>query len=208
MDIKRLRRAIDIIHDEQAVLSARQTTYLRTYRALVDLAALPTDDSHRRFLQLATGAYGWMPRIVRIDPDHLARAVAALADASRASEAVVQESVVKPIAACLHSVVGASKVLHFANPDVFPIWDTKVERVWRQPDPSQHYMGKSGNYVRYAEEVHQLRKHQDFAPFLSGFRSAYETRLRALGIPHYVIGEVRAIEAAAFELSGGEYEGA
>jgi hypothetical protein len=66
MDIKRLRRAIDIIHDEQAVLSARQTTYLRTYRALVDLAALPTDDSHRRFLQLATGAYGWMPRIVRI----------------------------------------------------------------------------------------------------------------------------------------------
>ena len=68
MDIKGLRRGIDIVHNQQVVLSARQTTYLRTYRALVDLAALPTDDSHRRFLQLAAGAYGWMPRVVRMGP--------------------------------------------------------------------------------------------------------------------------------------------
>jgi hypothetical protein len=69
-------------------------------------------------------------------------------------------------------------------------------------------MSKSRNYVRYADEVHQLRKHQDFASFFSEFRSAYEARLRALGIPHYVIGEVRAVEAAAFELSRGVYEDA
>ena len=34
---------------------------------------------------------------------------------------------VADVAACLHSLVGASKVLHFVNDSVFPIWDSRIE---------------------------------------------------------------------------------
>lgn len=39
MDIGRLRRAIDRVGDDTVVMSARQITYLRTYPALIELAA-------------------------------------------------------------------------------------------------------------------------------------------------------------------------
>jgi len=209
MKIERLRRSIDRLRDVRLVPTARQTTYLRTYRTLVDLAATLVDSPHQRFLQVATAAYGWMPRIVRMDPDYLDRAVEAFTEASRASRADIRESTIEAVSDCLHSVVGASKVLHFANPDVYPIWDSKVQRVWRQSEPSQDYMSRPSNYITYAEEVHALCGQKPaFDDFYSEFSSAYAGRLKLLGIPLYVIGKVRATEASAFELSGGEYEDA
>jgi hypothetical protein len=72
-------------------------------------------------------AYGWMPRVVRIDPQHTPSALAALLPAQTATPATMRGTRVADIAACLHSVVGASKVLHFVNDAVFPIWDSNIE---------------------------------------------------------------------------------
>ena len=203
MNISQLRRAIKIVRDQSAQLHPRRITYLRTYGALINFAMTQTDDPHRRFLRLAAMAYGWMPRVVRIDGKHITTAIEAFQAATAASGTSVDESLVYPIKECLHTVVGTSKVLHFANPHVYPIWDAKVEQVWIGGTPSAYYMSQPRKYVEYANEVHQMRKHKGFKSFLSGFRGAYEARLKRLGIPGYKISEIRAIEAAAFELSGG-----
>jgi hypothetical protein len=146
-----------------------------------------------------------MPRILRIDGAVIQGATSALVDAARATE--IDLAIVDAVANCLNSVVGASKILHFVNPNVYPIWDAKVQRVWARSDPTQHYMSQTKNYTSYSYEVHRLRLDSDFHGFCTEFRSACSARLLHLAIPRYEISEVRVIESAAFELSGGEYEG-
>lgn len=207
MNIERLRFAVSILRDDQIVLGARQITYLETYPAMLALAGTSKGDARTRFLQLAAAAYGWMPRVVRIDTTRVDGAVVALAKAAQRTEfvdAATQE--VEQIAVCLSSVVGASKVLHFTNPVVFPIWDTKVQRVWGHADPTQDYMRNCRHYVAYATEVHCLRTLKEFAGFATEFREAYSARLMRLGIPDYRISDSRVIESAAFERSGEQYD--
>ena len=209
MDIDGLNRAVPIVRDRYEELTVRQVSYLRTYPILLRLAATEREHSEGHFLQLACAVYGWMPRVVRIDSDRLPDAVAAFENAKRMRGFTGDESVIRAISECLYSVVGASKLLHFVKPDVFPIWDSKVQRNWhRWVEPSQNFMSKPKNYITYASEVHQLIRDPRFNPFFDQFTQAYSTRLEGLGIATYSIGKIRAVEAAAFELSGGEYEDA
>jgi hypothetical protein len=129
-----------------------------------------------------------------------------LRKAYTASDTNWADLTVDHIAACLHSVVGASKVLHFANPLVFPIWDKKVEGFRLSAEPSQYHMDKTSNYVAYARRVHEIRRAQGFTDFYTAFNRVFEDRLCRLKIGIYRLTEVRAVEAAAFELGGDETE--
>ncbi|SRR5579875_719997 len=142
-----------------------------------------------------------MPRIVRLDPHHLASAVDAVRAAQGATDANWNEIPIEGIAECLSSVVGASKLLHFANPKVFPIWDSKAERFRLCANPSQYHMGQVRNYKAYASEVHRIRQTHGFAEFYAGFNQAFAERLNRLTISPYRLTEVRAVESAMFELS-------
>lgn len=183
------------------IYGLRSITYLSTYPSIraVGVAAGPI--LLDRFNQLAAMAYGWMPRIVRIDPHDTSRALAALVAAQRATPARLCRIAVADVAACLHSLVGASKVLHFVNDAVFPIWDSSIETFRLNGPPPYNHMNVAANYFAYAEEVHGIRLDPTFPAFLTQLTAAMNARLTALGIAHYPISEVRAIEAAAFELA-------
>ena len=204
MDIGNLGAALESVRRKTPVPGSRAATYLMTYPALLSLARHSETDSRQKFLQLATATYGWMPRIVRLDPDHLSCAVEVFTQAQTVAQNSWKDVPVHDVAECLHSVVGASKLLHFANPDVFPIWDSNVERIWHGSDPSQHHMGQVKNYFSYADRVHQLRSAPSFNVFYYEFTHAYEERLDRLGITRYRLTQVRAVEAAVFELAGEE----
>ena len=204
MDLQNLRRAIEIVRRHTPPPGSRAATYLRTYPALLSIARQSEVDDRTKFLQLATVAYGWMPRIVRLDPAHLDSAIEAFTGAQAATEVTWNEVSIDHVAACLHSVVGASKLLHFANPEVFPIWDRNVERIWRGTDPSQHHMDQPRHYVSYAGRVHELRRAAAFHAFFDEFSRAYKERLDRLEITGYPLTQIRAAEAAAFELAGDE----
>jgi hypothetical protein len=83
-----------------------------------------------------------------------------------------------------------------------------VQRVWGGKEPAQSFMSDPANYVDYAQQVHALTRMSGFDTFYREFRDAYEDRLHAYSIPSYPITKIRAVEAALFELSGGEYEDA
>ena len=207
MEVERLWAAVDLVRNEGAVLSARQVTYLRTYPALLKMWPRTVEDPLTKFLQLSTAAYGWMPRVIRMEASQIDPALESLIVAARATDFASGVCVIEPVAACLYSVVGASKVLHFVNPDVYPIWDAKVQRVWGRTDPSQRYMSQPRNYIDYAEAVHRLCAiGKSYDEFSSAFRSAHRERLTRLRIQQYDIGDIRVVESAAFEVSGGEYE--
>src|SRR2546425_2868478 len=120
--MEQLQAAIDSVRTRTPSANSRAATYLRTYPALLATARCDGVDDTTRFLQLATMAYGWMPRVLRLDLNHLDKAIIALRRAWAATEGAWDDEGVGHLAAVLCSVVGASRLLHFANPQVFPIW--------------------------------------------------------------------------------------
>jgi hypothetical protein len=201
MTLTDLQPAIGQIAGRPAIQNLRAITYLSSYPSLRALGAAPGPIPLDRFNQLAAMAYGWMPRIVRIDPLHTPQALAALVAAQAATPATFHGIAVAAVAKCLHSLVGASKVLHFVNDRVFPIWDSSIETFRLHGLLPYNQMNVVANYFAYADDVHAIRGDLAFPAFLTQFTAAMNARLTALGIAHYPISEVRAIEAAAFELA-------
>ena len=198
MHLADIHPALAKMSSHPAVSDARAITYVATYPSMRALGSAPGAISADRFNQLVVLAYGWMPRVARIDLRHMP---SALIELNAAKLATVPPAAISSLVRCLRSVVGASKVLHFVNHEVFPIWDSRIETFRLQGVPPYSHMKDLWNYQRYVRDVHSLRADSGFAAFYKGFQAAMNARLAVLGIPAYAISEVRAIEAAAFELS-------
>jgi len=151
-----------------------------------------------------------MGRALRVDFAHLANAVTALSLARDATPENFPEIPIDDLRRCLHSGVGASKVLHFTNPDIFPIWDAKVEGFRlhcenpghpHMPNPSHPHMQNMANYLCYATAIHAIKAENGFTNFYQNFTASFAARLGRINVPNYEFSEVRAIEVAAFELA-------
>lgn len=201
MTLTDLTAAIDSMQAQPQLEELRSTTYLLTYPSIRALANAEGDFDVDRFNQLAAMVYGWMPRVVRIDTACLEPALVALNGARQAQPNAIQIDQVTALAQCIRSVVGASKMLHFVNANVFPIWDSRIESFRLGNHPPYGQMNNAQNYLKYVAEVHAIREEPDFPVFYNAFCEAMRGRLDAIGVDHYPITEVRAIEAAAFELA-------
>jgi hypothetical protein len=157
-------------------------------------------DPMEAFLRTASLAYGWMPRSLRIDEDTLPQAVEAFGNA-QGERVVISESLIKPIAACLSSLVGASKVLHLANPSVFPMWGKRVERFRLSQKPTPYHMGQPSNYLGFVEEVWTMTSDPLFLTFHHEYCTAYQERLQRLHIAPYPLTEPRVVQSATAELA-------
>ncbi|MBI5293180.1 MAG: hypothetical protein HY872_14995 [Chloroflexi bacterium] len=201
MDLIELLPVIDSMAHNPLIRDLRAITYLATYPSIRALGTAPGPVTLERFHQIATMAYGWMPRIVRLDSNFIEDALAASIAAQTATPETLAAVPFSAIASCLHSVVGASKVLHFINPAVFPIWDRGIEQFRLHGELTDAHMNDVANYLEYAGEVHHIRHEAAFPEFFVQFNAALNSRLAALGIDPYDVSGVRAIESAAFELS-------
>lgn len=202
MNLKDLNPAIGKITGSLAVDELRAVTYLSTYpsiRAIVDGRA---KIDMCVFHQLATATYGWMPRVVRINPMYVESALDAVNQALEVQCNTVSEVDITCIGNTLHSLVGASKVLHFVNPAVFPIWDSRIEGLRLGRKPSQNHMDNPANLSSYICNVHEILQEEKFPEFYREFQAAFERRLIACNISPYKVSEVRAVEYSALVLTG------
>jgi hypothetical protein len=119
------------------------------------------------------------------------------------------EAVIKPLRQFLGSVVGTSRLLHFLNPLVFPIWDSVIHRYCDRT--VRHATSDSLNrYLEYTYDVHTLIHHPDFdrlvyAPLSEALEQAYQAVSNQYRTPE-TMGKVRAIEFIMF--FGGKAESA
>ena len=92
-----------------------EDSYLHSYSFLVaHVAALrPLDEG--AFIAVAHLVYGWMPTILHLDPSVLFSALECV-EAARQGEVLTVPQLQRVAVAINHSMVGASKVLHFVNP--------------------------------------------------------------------------------------------
>jgi len=201
MNIQHLYPAVDRVREYRFGANSKQASFLRAYPALVSAAHLESSSPQETFLRTAALAYAWMPRTLRLDDDFLSAAVAAFA-AARGEHMTINQSAIDPIAACLGSLIGASKVLHLANPAVFPMWDKGVERFRLGEEPTAYHMGQTRNYLGFIEDVWNVTSDPHFLTFHNDYCTAYQERLQRLRIAPYPLTEPRVVQSATSELAG------
>jgi len=69
--------------------------------------------------------YGWMPTILNFKSDEFSSAISILNQA-KGSERISDEQLYTLKKLINNSLVGVSKLLHFINPNVYAIWDSRV----------------------------------------------------------------------------------
>ena len=127
--------------------------YFRSYCSLVKISGFLCAEARRRndasfsgqaIIAIAQMAYGWMPtmlnqaNIIKSAKHEDWCAFFDAADANGFDDAIafIDRYESSPIGA---TWVGASKVLHFVNPKVFPIWDSNVARALASEDCKNHH---------------------------------------------------------------------
>ena len=205
INLSNLDQAVDLVRVNKLTDGSREATFLRTYPALLMAAKAPDRSVTETFLMTAAFAFGWMPGSLRADADRLDAAAQAF-DEARAEKAEFSERSVAAIAGCLHSLIAASKVLHFANPYLYPIWDSNIEAFRRGSRPSQYYMAQTENYVSYVGDFQEIKRDEGFLGFHHDYCMNYQERLRQLAIPPYPLTDLRVIESAVCEIISAQGE--
>ena len=200
MQLKDIQPAISKINSNPIVYDLRGHTYISTYPDLINFSSSMNSGNAQEFRQLAMMVYGWMPRVLRIDNSYTAQAIKAIDDARQATLSTYQSVCVKDIANCLHSVVGASKILHFVNPTIFPIWDSKIQAFRCLPN-GNYDMSNVSKYFDYVRDVHSIISDPGFAAFYAQYEQAFSNRLLQSKIADYKVQHVRTVESSAFELA-------
>ena len=151
--------------------------------------------------------YGWMPTVLdllkhdkgadSLSPDKL-REIGQILDRAKKAESFKEiftsGDFSKLKAFINNSVVGASKILHFCNPDVFAIFDSKICNVLYYPDsPTKRSHNKPTikEYLTYLEEIHRLVENMKSSELSGIFSPDYESRISL----------VRQVESKIFEFA-------
>jgi hypothetical protein len=178
----------------------REYTYLSTYPEIISFSKNSKLNKIQTFKMLALMTYAWMPRVLRIDDEYLVKAADQLSIAKNVTKNDYKEIKIHLIDNCLHSLVGASKMLHFINPEVFPIWDSKIQIIVGKNN-NNYTMKKLENYYRYVDIVYSLIENKKFHSFYKKYNQANHKRLKCMNIEQYKVSQIRAIEASIFEMA-------
>jgi hypothetical protein len=111
-------------------ISLQHDAYGHSYRALLKLSEQSLDDeNHDAAHSLACAVYGWMPTILKtfeINRTKLEKPISQIKMINSSADAEKFIQGIGEVAPINRSWVGTSKFLHFLNPSVFPIWDSRV----------------------------------------------------------------------------------
>lgn len=133
--------------------------YSEGYLALRQLVRDRTNPAREReLLAAAYAVYGWMPTILK-RVDNLARLSQFMGEVRslsvnealplvREAAAVSKDGILTSLN---NSVVGTSKLLHFFRPDLFPIWDSRIARLFGLANGRHN---NSAVYLAYLEMLH------------------------------------------------------
>jgi hypothetical protein len=164
-------------------------SYLRSYQALAKHFATVSTFDVDTFIVAAHAVYGWMPTILEFAieaDDDLPRAVSAI---NRARREFFRDGELDHLVRVVNnSLVGVSKLLHFASPQRFAIWDSNVYQFVFEKKPYHYRMNTTKDFADYHETLRRLSEDSRF-PLL---QSAVNAKLK------YVVKPFRALELVMF----------
>lgn len=161
--------------------------YLRTYPELLRSTTILAKEMGEDALPaIAHMAYGWMPTILKKFSDSQPGIVGTATGCRSFEEAsgLIQSLEDSPIN---NSWVGMSKVLHFINPEFFPIWDSRVAKHF---DLKITQVNKKNHFLEYLTFVAKHRNKDEV-------KKVEEAFVKEAG---YSVSDVRACEFILFSV--------
>ena len=123
---------------EKCISIGQAKSYLLSYDGFVEHFKDAAHSDLKHIVASIFMVYGWMPTIPNIfkeiNSDHRSYTIEDLPEVVRTIKKITDETSEKDILTLIenlkplvnNSLVGTSKFLHFINPEIFPIWDSKV----------------------------------------------------------------------------------
>lgn len=99
--------------------------YNKSYYYFITYFAEKSQLTEQDLVVGANFTYGWMPTILNFKSDEFTEAVLIINKAKQ-SERISTENIQTLKRLINNSLVGVSKLLHFINPEVYAIWDSRV----------------------------------------------------------------------------------
>lgn len=155
-----LTKRLEQLENDGLTNTDKEQSYLHTYPAMLRHVSKTTFDQES-LLTTALMVYGWMPTIPVLNTkqiDNLPDRLNQLRAVGKELETSELEQLQKFLN---NSVVGASKLLHFIRPDIYPIWDSRVSvncggRKWNG------YINKVDTYLEYKKRLTSITGEKAF----------------------------------------------
>ncbi len=119
----------DIFALEPGTVIDRRASYILSYPYLLSYFAAKPELGVEDVVRGAHMVYGWMPTVLELHaraPDTALADAAELLNRAKQRQPLADPDIERLAGIVNHSLVGASKLLHFVAPHTFPIWDSKI----------------------------------------------------------------------------------
>lgn len=167
-------------------------SYQKSYQYFIDYFSDGRVLTERDLVISANFTYGWMPTILKfkelVDRD-FSSAVDAINQA-RSPYPISNDELLKLKKVINNSIVGASKLLHFINPNVYAIWDSRVCNFLLNKH-NQKILSSSEVFKSYLELCSRVVSG-------SSFRAIHDSFVNKIG---YEVSELRTVEQIMFHSS-------
>ncbi len=105
--------------------------------------------------------YGWMPTIFDFRSNDIELVTNILNKAKLGK--IPHENELEILRKCFNnSLVGTSKLLHFINPNIFAIWDSRVFRYLTNQEPHSYRLDNCKSYLDYLEFLKYLTEQLEY----------------------------------------------
>ncbi|MBN1998513.1 hypothetical protein JW935_13225 [candidate division KSB1 bacterium] len=176
-------------YDVNYLKSIPRGPYINVYPEFINYFRLLSKIEKHHLVISSHFVYGWMPTILKLDLKKCEKILEYLNDAKAGKELNHQE--ISEIKDCVnHSMVGTSKLLHFVNPDLYAIWDSRVCNYFIKSN-FNYQVNNIATYQNYLDELRILAVNDDFKVLHKQIDDYCQ----------YPVSSLRAIELVIFEAS-------
>lgn len=174
-----------LVRDSERLSSWESANYDVSYPEFLDYFRKAGPLTRHHLIIAANFTYGWMPTILDFRSDGFIEAVGFL-ERARAQELLSVNELSELAKLVNNSMVGASKLLHFAAPSHYAIWDSRVAK----------YLGASIHVGRAG--IEQFAAYNDCCRCLAPSQSAKVVTDRLSSKVGYQLLPMRAMELVMF----------
>ncbi len=134
--------------------------------------------------------YSWMPTILKSINIKSNEEPISILNKARKEELLNESEFLILKSTFNNSLVGTSKLLHFINPEIYAIWDSRVFRFLNTDiEPHKYRLERPETYLEYLKFINSLKEEKEFDRF-------YELMKEKVG---FEITKNRALELAFFK---------
>ncbi len=178
---------IDRLLEDAKNINISQSEYSISYKEFIKyFKEIEEIKTHHTIIGISF-TYSRMPTILNINIEKIEESTIILNKAKKWTIPTYKE--LETLKICFNnSIVGSSKLLHFINPEIFPIWDSRVCRYLLQKTPHSYIIENISTYMDYLIFCNSIIKNNKF----KDIKNVMEEKV------WYSISSIRALELIFF----------